>query len=115
MKSTRHAGRSRRINQRLGDHAGFMIVFQAQGMTREKASEQAARMVKIGARPPGSEGYRVVYGESRPAWEQIFCTLRQAKAFAKEHKSFGDIIFSIKKTVPGEAPQSMMAAIAAAA
>jgi hypothetical protein len=55
--------------------------------------------------------YRVVYGESRPAWERIFPTLAAAKAFAKEHESFGDVIFSVKKVVPGEAPQSMTAAI----
>lgn len=58
--------------------------------------------------------YRVVYGETRPAWEQIFPTLREAKAFAKEHESFGDLIFSVRKVVPGEGPQSIMAAIAAA-
>jgi hypothetical protein len=56
-------------------------------------------------------GYRVVYGESRPAWERIFPTMRAAKAFAKEHESFGDVIFSVKKVVPGEGPQSIMAAI----
>lgn len=58
--------------------------------------------------------YRVVYGESSPAWEQIFPTMKAAKTFAKEHESFGDVIFSIKKVVPGEAPQSMTAAINAA-
>lgn len=61
-----------------------------------------------------STGYRVVYGESRPAWEQIFPTMRAAKAFAKEHESFGDVVFSIKKVIPGEAPQSMTAVIAVA-
>lgn len=58
--------------------------------------------------------YRVVYGESRPAWERIFKTMKEARAFAKEHKSFGDIIFSIKKVIPGEAPQSWTGAIDAA-
>ncbi len=58
--------------------------------------------------------YRVVYGETRPAWEQIFPTMREAKAFAKKHESFGDVIYSIKKVVHGEPPQSMTAAIAAA-
>lgn len=58
--------------------------------------------------------YRVVYGETMPAWEQIFPTQREAKAFAKKHESFGDIIFSIKKVVEGERPQSMTAAIEAA-
>ena len=57
--------------------------------------------------------YRVVYGESRPAWERIFPTMREAKAFAKEHETFGDVIFSIKPVAPGEPPQSMTAAIAA--
>lgn len=58
-------------------------------------------------------GYRVVYGESRPAWEKIFPTRAAARAFAKEHRSFGDVIFSVKKVVPGEPPQSMSAAIEA--
>ena len=57
--------------------------------------------------------YRVVYGESMPAWEQIFPTMREARAFAKEHESFGDVIFSIKKVVPGEKPQSLAALIEA--
>ena len=55
--------------------------------------------------------YRVVYGETMPAWEKIFDTKREAEAFAKEHRSFGDVIFSIRKVVPGEKPQSMTAAI----
>lgn len=59
-------------------------------------------------------GYRVVYGESRPAWERIFPTMREAKAFAKKHEGLGDVIFSVKKVVPGEPPQSMAAAIEAA-
>lgn len=58
--------------------------------------------------------YRAVYGETRPAWEQNFPTKREAKAFAKKHESFGDVIFSIKKVVAGEPPQSIMAAIDAA-
>lgn len=59
----------------------------------------------------GQTSYRVVYGESRPAWEKIFQTKRGADAFAKKHKSFGDIIFSIKRVVPGEPPQSLQGAI----
>jgi hypothetical protein len=55
--------------------------------------------------------YRVVYGESMPAWEKIFPTRREVDAFAKEHKSLGDIIFSIEKVVPGEKPQSLTALI----
>ena len=56
-------------------------------------------------------GYLVVYGETMPAWEKIFPTMREAKAFAKEHERFGDIIFSIAKVVPGEQPKSLTAAI----
>ncbi len=59
--------------------------------------------------------YRVVYGETMPAWERIFPTLNAARAFAKEHKSFGDIIFSISKVLPGQRPQSLTAAIEAGA
>lgn len=59
-------------------------------------------------------GYRVVYGETMPAWEQVFPTKRAAEAFAKEHRSFGDIIFSIAKVAPGEAPKSLTAALDAA-
>ena len=55
--------------------------------------------------------YRVVYGETMPAWEQTFPTMREAKAFAKEHESFGDVIFSIAKVVPGEPPRSITAII----
>ncbi len=55
--------------------------------------------------------YQVVYGETRPAWEQIFPTIREAKAFAKQHESFGDVIFSVAKVVPGEPPRSITAAI----
>lgn len=58
-------------------------------------------------------GYRVVYGETIPAWEQIFPTQRMAEDFAEEHRKMGNLIFSIKKVVPGEAPQSLAAAIEA--
>jgi len=57
--------------------------------------------------------YRVVYGEMMPAWERIFPSMREAKAFAKEHESFGDVIFSISPVVPGEPPRSLTAALAA--
>lgn len=59
--------------------------------------------------------YRVVYGETMPAWEKVFPTKREALAFAKQHKSFGDIIFSVAPVIPGEKPQSMAGAIAAGA
>lgn len=55
--------------------------------------------------------WRVVYGETRPMWEQIFPTREEARAFAKKHRSFGDVIFSIAKVVPGEPPRSITAAI----
>ena len=57
--------------------------------------------------------YRVVYGESLPAWERIFHRRYEARAFAKRQKELGDVIFSIKKVVAGEEPQSIAAAIAA--
>lgn len=58
-----------------------------------------------------SDGWRVVYGETMPAWEKIFPAKKEAKAFAEKHKSFGDIIFSISKVVPGEPPKSLTAAL----
>jgi len=60
-----------------------------------------------------SQPWRVVYGETRPAWEQIFDTKREADAFAKKHLSFGDVIFSVKRVKPGEGAQSIMGDIAA--
>lgn len=56
-------------------------------------------------------GWRVVYGETRPAWEQIFPTKRKAEAFRKRCLGRGDTVFSVAKTVAGEPPQSIMAAI----
>ena len=56
--------------------------------------------------------YRVVYGETMPAWEQTFPTLKKAEAFAKAQKRLGDLVFSIAKVIPGEAPRSLMAALA---
>jgi hypothetical protein len=55
--------------------------------------------------------YRVVYGEKMPAWERIFPTLREAKAFAKAQRRLGDLVFSIAKVIPGEGPKSLMGAI----
>lgn len=42
--------------------------------------------------------YRVVYGER----EKTFATKREAEAFAKDHRSLSDIIFTIYRVVPGE-------------
>lgn len=58
--------------------------------------------------------YRVVYGETRPAWEETFRTLKEARTFARKQTHLGDVVFSVKRIVPGEPPQSIMAAIAAA-
>ena len=57
--------------------------------------------------------YRVVYGETTPAWEKTFATLREARTFAKEHESFGDVIFSIGPVRVGDPPQSLAALIEA--
>lgn len=57
--------------------------------------------------------YRVVYGETIPAWEQTFKTKGEADAFALKHLSYGDIIFGVNEIVEGEPPQSLMAAIQA--
>lgn len=62
-----------------------------------------------------AEGYRVVYGETMPAWEQVFPTLGEAVAFAERHRSFGDVIFSITKVDPRDpGPHSLTAALALA-
>jgi hypothetical protein len=58
--------------------------------------------------------YRVVYGETRPAWEKIFPTKPEANKFAAAQKKVGDVIYSIKRVVPGEPPQSLMAMIESA-
>jgi len=106
---------TRRITKNLRDHADHMARFQAQGMTRADASKEAHRMVKAGVpTEPSGPKYRVVYGETMPAWEKTFSSMADAKAFAKEHESFGDVIFSITRVVPGEQPRSLMAALAAA-
>lgn len=90
--------------------------------SKAKAKRQGVKALRAGNNPNTyprkdgkvADGWRVVYGETRPAWEGIFPTKREANAFAKKHRGFGDVIFSIAKTVPGEPPQSMTAAIEAA-
>lgn len=57
--------------------------------------------------------YRVVYGETIPAWEKTFPTMAEAQAFAAEHESFGDIIFGITRVRPHDKPKSLAAAIEA--
>jgi hypothetical protein len=61
-----------------------------------------------------TSGYRVVYGENWPTRERIFPTKRKANAFAKQQERVGDVVFSVKKVVAGEPPQSITAALAAA-
>ena len=51
----------------------------------------------------------VVYGETMPIWEQRFQTKREAEAFADKHRSFGDVIFRIARTV-SDGPHSIMGA-----
>jgi hypothetical protein len=55
--------------------------------------------------------YRVVYGETAPSWEELFNNKRAADAFAKRCVRRGDRVFSVKKTVDGEGPQSLVAAL----
>ena len=51
QKSQRHKATDRKVVQRLRDHADFMARFQAQGMSRDDASKEAALMVKAGVKP----------------------------------------------------------------
>ena len=55
--------------------------------------------------------YRVVYGETMPAWERIFPTLPDAKVFTRKQRRLGDIIFSVRKVRANDKPQSLIAAI----
>lgn len=59
--------------------------------------------------------YKVVYGETMPAWEKTFATKREAEAFAKKHRSFGDVIYFCGKITPGvdDGPRSLGAILAA--
>lgn len=58
--------------------------------------------------------YRVVYGETMPAWERVFRTRREADAFAKKHRAMGDKVFSVRKVDLNDlGPHSIMGAIAA--
>ena len=55
--------------------------------------------------------YRVVYGETMPAWEKIVPTTRAADRFKRQREHVGDVVFSIAKVIEGEPPQSILAAI----
>jgi hypothetical protein len=80
------------------------------GLTKAQlASKERARQRE---ELKAAKGWRVVYGETMPAWEKIFPTKREANAFAKRHEKMGDVVFSVKKVVPGEPPQSFMGRLA---
>jgi hypothetical protein len=55
--------------------------------------------------------YRVVYGETMPAWEKIVPTRRAANRFKRPREHVGDVVFSIARVIEGEPPQSILAAI----
>jgi hypothetical protein len=55
--------------------------------------------------------YRVVYGETMPAWEKIVPTTRAADRFKRQREHVGDVVFSIARVIEGEPPQSILAAI----
>ena len=55
--------------------------------------------------------YRVVYGETMPAWEKIVPTTRAADRFQRQREHVGDVVFSIARVIEGEPPQSILAAI----
>jgi hypothetical protein len=63
--------------------------------------------------PNRKRSYRVVYGETMPAWEKAFSSMGEARAFAALHRTFGDIIFEVSRVYPGEPPKSLMAVLAA--
>jgi hypothetical protein len=75
----------RTIEARLKAHA--------EAVAAGKSPEEAMKIAKAVDAPL----WRVVYGETMPAWEQTFSTKRQADAFVKKHKSFGDMIFNVAK------------------
>lgn len=103
MKQQR-SGTNRLIEARLRTHAEAL----ASGKSADEALAAAKAVTRKQVR---KDNYRVVYGETMPAWEKSFPTKREAEAFAKKHESFGDVIFSIAKIVPGEPPQSLIEAI----
>ena len=41
--------------------------------------------------------YRVVYGETMPAWEKIVPTTRAADRFKRQREHVGDVVFSIAR------------------
>ena len=58
--------------------------------------------------------WRVVYGESLPAWEKLFPTRKAAREFALAQLDMGDIVFRISKVIPGDGHQSITAVLDAA-
>jgi hypothetical protein len=56
--------------------------------------------------------YRVVYGETIPAWEKVFDAIKEAITFARRCAARGDIVFSIAAVDQYDtAPHSLQAAI----
>ena len=47
--------------------------------------------------------YRVVYGETMPAWEKIVPTTRAADRFKRQREHVGDVVFSIARSHRGRA------------
>lgn len=87
------AGTNRLIEARLRAHAEAL----ASGKSPDEAFRAAKSVTRKAARKTAPAAYRVVYGETMPAWEKTFATKREAEAFAKKHESFGDIIFNVAK------------------
>jgi hypothetical protein len=54
--------------------------------------------------------YRVVYGETMPAWEKIVPTRRTADRFRRQREHVGDVVFSIARVIEGEPADSDEAA-----
>ena len=102
----RHAGR-----QSIADAWRMLPLVVEAGRGVRRGTRNGYRL-HVHYRQEAKMSYRVVYGETMPAWEQTFSTRRKAEAFAKKHEGFGDVIFSISKVVPGEAPRSLMAVLA---
>lgn len=48
--------------------------------------------------------YKIVYGETRPAWSQEFATKRELLKFVNRCVSVGDLIFGIEQIRKGDAP-----------
>jgi len=52
--------------------------------------------------------YRVIYGETVPAWDRDFSTRREANAFAKKQRECGDIVFGVFPVAVGAPPSGAL-------